>query len=209
MNREVTSIPMGPVRSSNRVEAIPCGEVGVPAEILLKAEREIIDLMMSGAGLKETLTAIALMVERLTPPALCTILLLDPDGKHLRNGAAPSIPEEYSKAIDGVEIGPSVGSCGTAAYRKEPVIARDIAIDPLWEGPREFTLSFGLRACWSMPVMNEAGIVLGTIAMYYSEPREPTERDFGLLAPGARLVRLALVKLSIRFQSRPPFRVQS
>ena len=167
---------------------------GVPPGTLLQAERQIIDLMASGAGLKETLTAIALMVEQLTPPALCTVLLLDADGKHLRGGAAPSLPETYSKAIDGVEIGPSVGSCGTAAYRKEPVVVRDIASDPLWEGPREFALSFGLRACWSMPVIDEAGTVLGTIAMYYRASREPTERDFGLLAPGARLVRLALVQ---------------
>ncbi len=164
----------------------------IPADALLAAQNKIIDLMATGAGLTDTLAAIAHMVERLAPPALCTVLLLQPDGKHLRHGAGPSLPDEYNKATNDLEIGPSVGCCGTAAWRKEPVIVRDIATDPLWEGPREFALSFGLRACWSMPVMTEQGIVLGTIAMYYREPREPGPRDFGLLEPGARLVRLAL-----------------
>ncbi|MGH6980867.1 MAG: ATP-binding protein, partial [Stellaceae bacterium] len=122
------------------------------------------------------------------------VLLLQPDGKHLRHGAGPSLPDEYNRAINDLEIGPSVGSCGTAAYRKKPVIVSDIATDPLWEGPREFALSFGLRACLSQPVINDSGVVLGTIAMYYREPRKPTARDFGLLQPSAGLVRLALAQ---------------
>ena len=167
---------------------------GTRTEALFAAQNEIIDLMAAGAGLTETLSAIARMVERLAPHSLCSVLLLQPDGKHLRQGAAPSLPEEYSRAIDGLEIGPSVGSCGTAAFRKVPVIVRDIATDPLWDGPREFTLSFGLRACWSKPIIGKAGAVLGTIAMYHRVPRAPTARDFGLLEPGARLVRLALAQ---------------
>ncbi|MGH6988462.1 MAG: ATP-binding protein [Stellaceae bacterium] len=164
------------------------------AAALVEAQNEIIDLMASDADLRETLTQIARMVERLAPHALCTVLLLQPDGKHLRPGAAPSLPEAFTRATDGLEIGPKVGSCGTAAWRKTPVVVRDIATDPLWEGPRELALSFGLRACWSQPVIDERGVVLGTIAMYYRRPRAPTRRDFGLLAPGARLVRLALAQ---------------
>jgi PAS domain S-box-containing protein len=165
----------------------------LPWKALLEERGKIIDLMAAGSTLPDTLTAIARMVEKLAPPALCSVLLLQPDGKHLRHGAGPSLPEEYNRAINDLEIGPSVGSCGTA-YRKTPVIVSDIATDPLWEGPREFALSFGLRACWSMPIISDAGIVLGTIAMYYREPREPSERDFGLLQPSAGLVRLALTQ---------------
>lgn len=102
------------------------------------------------------------------------------------------MPAHYNAAINGLEIGPSVGSCGTAAWRKEPVVVSDIATDPLWEIPREFVLGCGRRACWSLPIMNDDGIVLGTIAMYYREPRAPTGRDFALLTPAASLVRLAL-----------------
>ena len=166
----------------------------MPWKRLLEERGKIIDQMAAGSPLKETLTEVARMVERLAPPALCSVLLLQPDGKHLRHGAGPSLPDEYNRAIDDLEIGPSVGSCGTAAFRKRPVIVSDIATDPLWEGPREFALSFGLRACWSQPIISDAGVVLGTIAMYYREPRKPTPREFGLLQPSAGLVRLALAQ---------------
>jgi PAS domain S-box-containing protein len=164
----------------------------IPARALLEAQGLILDMMSNGAELRDTLTAIARLVESLAPPALCSVVLLKPDGKHLKPIAAPSLPEAYCAAIDGVEIGPCAGSCGTASWRKEPVIVTDIATDPLWAGPREFTLSFGLRACWSLPILHHDGSVLGTIAMYYREPRGPTNKDWGLLAPCAKLVRLAL-----------------
>lgn len=163
-----------------------------PARALLDAQGEILERMAEGLPLRETLIDVAKLVERLAPPALCSVVLVQPDGKHLRPVAAPSLPEAYCAAIDGIEIGPCCGSCGTAAWRKEPVIVTDIATDPLWEAPREFTLSFGLRACWSQPILQDDGTVLGTIALYYREPRGPTEHDFGLLAPCAKLIRLAL-----------------
>ncbi len=173
---------------------VPAADGELPARALLDAQGRILELMADGASLRDTLSHIALLVEELAPPALCSILLLQPDGKHLKPAAAPSLPAEYSAAIDGVEIGPQAGSCGTASWRKEAVIVTDIATDPLWEGPREFTLSFGLRACWSLPILQSDGTVLGTIAMYYREPRAPTARDWGLLAPCARMVRLALAE---------------
>jgi PAS domain S-box-containing protein len=173
---------------------IESAKADLPFSALLDAQSRIIDHMASGHDLRETLSEITRLVETLAPPALCTILLLDMDGRHLRVGAAPSLPEPYNRAMDGLEIGPSVGSCGTAAYRRRPVIVSDIATDPLFEGPRDFILSFGLRACWSMPVLNEHGSVLGTVAMYYRETREPTGRDWGLLEPAARLIRLALAQ---------------
>ena len=163
-----------------------------PARALLEAKGEILELIADGAELRDALTEIARLVERLAPPALCCVVLLQADGKHLKPIAAPSLPEEYCAAIDGVEIGPCCGSCGTAAWRREPVVVSDIATDPLWAGPRDFTLSFGLRACWSLPILRKDGTVLGTIALYYREPRGPTAKDWGLLAPCARLVRVAL-----------------
>ena len=183
-----------PRRAEERAAPPRAAYADLPAVALLEMRDEIVDLMADGADLFVTLDRIARSVERLAPPALCSILLLQPDGKHLSPGAAPSLPHEYCQAIEGLEIGPSVGSCGTAAWRKEPVIVSDIATDPLWEVPREFVLSFGLRACWSMPVIRHDGVVLGTIAMYYREPRAPTPRDWGLLEPASRLIRLALAQ---------------
>jgi PAS domain S-box-containing protein len=191
------------MHASKSVAALPDAYSGIlphvdkgklPIAELLDVQGEIIDLMASGAGLRETLSHIALLVERLAPPALCSILLLKPDGRHLRPAAGPSLPPDYFQAIDGVEIGPVAGSCGTAAFRKTPVIVSDIANDPLWVAPRDFALSFGLRACWSLPILSHDNGVLGTIAMYYREPRAPTARDWGLLEPASRLVRLALAQ---------------
>src|SRR5579863_8126684 len=173
---------------------IRAAKVNLPFCELLEAQSRIIDLMACDRDLHETLTDITRLVEELAPPALCSILLLQPDGRHLRVGAAPSLPEVYNQVVDGLEIGPAVGSCGTAAYRRQAVIVSDIATDPLWEVPRDFVLSVGLRACWSMPILDEHGIVLGTVAMYYREKREPTGRDWGLLEPAARLIRLALAQ---------------
>jgi GAF domain-containing protein len=112
---------------------------------------------------------------------LGSILLLDEDGKTLRHGAAPSLPKAYSDMIDGSEIGPKVGSCGTAAFTASPVFVSDIDSDPLWEDFRELALSNDLRACWSIPILTTGRKVLGTFAMYHREPREPTVRDLVLV----------------------------
>src|SRR5439155_6187900 len=92
----------------------------------------------------------------------------------LRHGGAPNLPKAYTEAIDGAFIGPSVGSCGTAAYRGEQVIVSDIATDPLWADFRELALAHSLRACWSTPIFSYEAKVIGTFAMYYREPRSPS-----------------------------------
>src|SRR4030095_1494944 len=98
-------------------------------------------------------------------------------GKQLRHGAAPNLPKAYTDAIDGVAIGHSVGSCGSAAYRAEQVIVSDIAADPLWADFRDLALAHSLRACWSTPIFSSEGKVIGTFAMYYHERRSPSPRE--------------------------------
>ena len=105
---------------------------------------------------------------------LASILLLDAEGQHLLHGAAPSLPTDYSAAIDGVRIGPKVGSCGTAAYLGHPVYVTDIATDPLWIDFRDLAAAYGLRACWSTPIEGSTRPILGTFAIYYRDPRSPT-----------------------------------
>jgi signal transduction histidine kinase len=114
------------------------------------------------------------------------------EGDHLRHGGAPSLPKSYNGAIDGLVIGPSEGSCGTAAYRGKSVIVSDIATDPLWAKYRDLALSHSLRACWSTPIISSTNKVLGTFAMYYREPRSPTSEDFGLIELATHLVRIAV-----------------
>ncbi|HVX39363.1 MAG TPA: ATP-binding protein [Gemmatimonadaceae bacterium] len=133
------------------------------------------------------LESLVRLIEHQSPAMRCSILLLDSDGTTLRHGAAPSLPTHYCEAIDGLRIGPKVGSCGTAAYTGHTVIVADIATDELWADFRALALPIGLRACWSTPIMGAAGACLGTFAMYYTEPRAPREQDLELINTAALL----------------------
>ena len=104
-------------------------------------------------------------------------MLLSADGRHLQHGAAPNLPAAYNDAIDGLDIGPAVGSCGTAAYRGETVIVSDTSTDPLWADYRELVAEHGLSACWSTPIFADDGALVGTLAVYYTEAREPPAED--------------------------------
>src|SRR5256885_7773281 len=141
------------------------------AENLLAGEKRLLEMIARGSSLPSILDAVCTFVEDMSSGSLVTILLLDTDGKRLWHGAAPSLPKSYTEALDGFVIGPCVGSCGTAAYRREPVIVSDIATDPLWADYRDLPLAHGLRACWSTPILSSAGGVLGTFAIYWREPR--------------------------------------
>ena len=152
------------------------------SEELRSAHNRVLELAIGDSPLERTLGELIKIVESTSrTQVLGSILLLDLDGKHLRHGAAPSLPAEYMEAIDGAEIGPSVGSCGTAAYRAQPVFVSDIAEDPLWADFRALALPHGLRACWSIPILTRGRRVIGTFAMYHREPREPTVRDLALV----------------------------
>lgn len=164
----------------------------VRAEELAEGQKAVLEMMVTGASLPETLNRICLLMEAQAPGMLCSILLLE--GNALRLGAAPSLPEAYHRAIEGLEIGPSAGSCGTAAYRKEPVVVSEIATDPLWTEYREVALRHGLRACWSSPILSTRGrgSVLGTFAMYYREPRSPGEAERKLIEIATDLAGIAI-----------------
>ncbi|MBV9174074.1 MAG: PAS domain S-box protein, partial [Chloroflexi bacterium] len=145
-------------------------------EALVLAERNALESMARGAPSAEVLSNLCRAVEELADNGLlASILLLDDDGLHLRNGAAPSLPDAYNQLVDGLAIGPGVGSCGTAAFRGEQVIVADIATDPLWADFREAARGHQLGACWSTPVRAIDGRLLGTFAMYYRQPRMPTD----------------------------------
>jgi GAF domain-containing protein len=143
-----------------------------------QAQERTAKLIASGAPLHETLDELVRLVEGLSRAGvLGSILVLDDDGRRLRHGSAPSLPAAYNAAIDGIEIGPEVGSCGTAAFHDRTVIVFDIANDPLWANFRDLALQYGLRACWSTPIHGSDGKVLGTFANYYQVVRDPSPVD--------------------------------
>ena len=150
-------------------------------EALAEGQKHVLELIARGAPVDETLTTLAKIIEAQYEEMYCSILLLDEDGKHLRHGAAPSLPESYTTAIDGATIGAEVGSCGTAAFMRRPVYVEDIAIDPLWRDYKHLALPLGLRACWSTPIIDLNGHVLGTFAMYYLRPALPTAQHLRLI----------------------------
>jgi PAS domain S-box-containing protein len=162
------------------------------AEMLLAGEKRLLEMIARGDSRALILDALCRFVEGLASDGLSSILLLDSNTNRLRHGSAPSLPTKYVEAIDGLVIGPSVGSCGTAAYRGEPVIVSDIATDPLWADYRELALAHELRACWSTPILSSAGKVLGTFAIYYREPRSPNPEDSNVIAQITHLASIAI-----------------
>jgi PAS domain S-box-containing protein len=162
------------------------------AEVLLAGEKRLLEMIAKGDSRAFILDALCRLVEELTSGSLSSILLLDSTAKRLRHGAAPNLPKPYTDAIDGAFIGPAAGSCGTAAYRAEPVIVSDIATDPLWADYRDLALAHGLRACWSTPILSSEGRVLGTFAMYYREPRSPTPRERDVIEQITHLASIAI-----------------
>jgi PAS domain S-box-containing protein len=146
-------------------------------EALLAGENRVLAMVTKGDSLADILDSLCLLMEKQSSGVLASILLMDPNGKQLRHGGAPNLPKTYTEAIDGIFIGPSVGSCGTAAYRAKQVIVSDIATDPLWTDFRDLALAHSLRACWSTPVFSSEGKVIGTFAMYYREPGSPSPRE--------------------------------
>jgi GAF domain-containing protein len=118
---------------------------------------------------------------------VASILALE--GKALRHAAGPTLPARYRESVNGITIGPDIGSCGTAAFRGQPVYVSDVSTDPLWArwtGLASMVLETGLRACWSVPIMSCTGEVLGTFAIYHREARVPTAAERDLIAEATR-----------------------
>jgi len=159
-------------------------------EALLAGERRILEMLAKEDSLSLILDALCRLLEQHARDALASVLLIE-DGR-LKHGGAPSLPRAYIEAIDGVAIGPSVGSCGTAAYLARQVIVSDIANDPLWADYRDAALPHSLRACCSTPIMSSEGKVIGTFAMYYREPRTPSLRDQQVIQQITHLAGIAI-----------------
>ena len=160
---------------------------------LLDGQNKILQLIYEDRPLHATLAEICKIIEAQVDGMLCSILLLDEEGEHLLHGAAPSLPEDYCEAIDGISIGPNVGSCGTAAYSGQPVAVEDVSVHPNWAAFRDLAyVKHGLRACWSTPIRAYDGKVVATFAMYYRTPKLPTLADRKLIDFTAHLVTIAV-----------------
>jgi diguanylate cyclase (GGDEF)-like protein len=143
---------------------------------VLQLQNTILEMVAKGEPLKRTTDRLCVEIERGLPNVVCSILWIDGQGI-LHPLSGPNLPKEYSATVDGVAIGPMVGSCGSAAYLRTPVAVTDIETDPRWEVFNELPLAAGLRACWSSPIFDSRGRVVGTFAFYFRERRGPTEAE--------------------------------
>lgn len=153
-------------------------------------QERVLELIASGVPLAQSLGAIVTLIEDRAPDNLCSILLLD--GAQLRHGAAPSLPDAFNRQIDGLAVGDRAGACGTAAFLKKPVVVVDVTTDTLMCNHIDLLHEFGLRACWSTPVLATDGEVLATFAIYHRTPYQPQPRDEDLVATAVRLARIAI-----------------
>jgi signal transduction histidine kinase len=163
------------------------------AEALIAAQNEVLEAIACDEPLPSVLRRLVLAAEgHAVGEMLGSVLLVDEDGAHLRHGAAPSLPQSYNEAIDGLAIGPATGSCGTAAFTGDTVVVEDIATHPFWSDFRELAERHGLRACWSTPILSADGRVVGTFAMYYREPRSPSVHDLEVIRFATRTAAVAI-----------------
>ncbi|MFB6230991.1 MAG: PAS domain S-box protein [Salinibacter sp.] len=155
-------------------------------------QSELLGQVLDGAPLQKILRQLVTKIEDLRPGTLGSVLLYDESENCLHHGAGPSLPDAYNEAVDGLEIGPRAGSCGTAIHEDAPVVAEDLQTDPRWADYRDLAAEHGLRAGWSVPIRGSEDQILGTFAMYYEEPGAPTDADWTLIENIRSLTALAI-----------------
>ena len=161
-------------------------------EAIRATHHQVLGLIATGSALTDVLDCLVRLVEQESGGMRCSVLLLNDDGTHVRHGAAPSLPDAYVRAIDGSAIGPRNGWCGTAMFPATRIVVTDILTDPLWEDYRDLARSYGLRACWSTPIFSPQREVIGSFAMYYDEPRTPSDVELRLIESAADVARIAI-----------------
>lgn len=162
------------------------------AEQRLKVRSDMLEMVAKSSKLKDILTVIVQQVEQESPPSLCSVLLLDRTGKQLILGAAPSLPEFYNRAIHGIQTGPDIGSCGSAAFYNKRIIVENIDTHPNWRAYTELTAKAGLTSCWSDPIRASDGTLLGTFAIYNSVSTTPTEKDIEQIQFASNIASIAI-----------------
>jgi signal transduction histidine kinase len=162
------------------------------AERLNEAKNELLEMVATGQPLPPVLARLTALIEAPFDGLYCSVLLLDLDGRHVRPGAGPRMPAEYMQVLDGAEIGPTAGSCGTAMFDDRVVIVDDIATHPLWANYRDLALPYGFKACWSAPIHGPQHGVIGSFAMYYREVRRPTAEELAALHAASHLAGIAI-----------------
>lgn len=193
----VSELPIDSTGESGLGRGEPGNVAHAAGDSLFSAAKGTLEMIAGGASLHNVLGSLCRAIDAQDDTMMSTILLADPDGRHLWPAAGPRVPAGWTEAITPLEIGPDIGSCGTAAFRRERVIIADVATDSRWSGAppgksRHVALAHGLRASWSEPLISKTGELLGTFAMYYPVPRSPNKRELELIEDAAHIALIAL-----------------
>lgn len=164
------------------------------AEFLRKGHAELLEQIARGLPLTTILNGLVRLVEAQLTDIRASILLFDEETGCLRHGAAPTLPADYTALIDGVKTGNNVGSCGTAAWLRMPVIVSDTFSDRRWADYTPIAERFGLRSCWSTPIIDGSGTLYGTFALYSGSIREPSELEMEITAMATDLAAIAIAR---------------
>ncbi|MBU1618749.1 MAG: diguanylate cyclase [Gammaproteobacteria bacterium] len=164
---------------------------GQRAALMQQNRSRVLAMIVEQVPLEQVLDALVEGAEQMDPSACCTVLLLDEQG-FLHLASAPHLPAEYNAAIDGLAVGNGVGSCGTAAYSGQRVIVEDVRVHPYWQPYQALVELAGIRSCWSEPIKNRQGKVLGTFAIYHKEVTVPSEQDIQLICESAALAEIVI-----------------
>jgi diguanylate cyclase (GGDEF)-like protein len=170
---------------------LACAQV-VRVQELVTSHNRVHDMIASGAPLRDVLVAVCEIIERYDPSFIPSVLLRDPLSNTLHSGIGPSLPKAYLDSVDGAPIGPNIGTCGPAAWFGELAISADLSKDPKWTPIRAMAEMAGVAHCWSMPIKDHSGEVLGTLALYGRRPRSPQPEHIALLRDWARVASTAL-----------------
>src|SRR5258706_3977571 len=165
-------------------------------DALAVIHRQALELIVQGASLETVLDALCDGIDALDPDLISSVLLADPDGQRLWRKAGRRFPEAWKQFSTPLPIGPCVGACGTAAFRKERVINQDIATDPLWSGAAEkyrtVALQHGFRSTWSVPLLSKDGTVLGTFGLYHTKANAVREDEIEVVEQAGNIALLAI-----------------
>ena len=178
--------------TKDRVKDIVVPQSSTPCTRFYTGRDRVLRLLASGAHLRKVLDELVLLAEGEASDMLCSILRFDESSGRLYHASAPNLPKDYNSAVDGIAMGPTSGSCGTAAFRRERVVVEDTLHDPLWAAYRDLAREHNLRACWSQPFFSSTGRLLGTFAVYYHEPRSPQPVELSLIEAAAALASIAI-----------------
>ncbi|MBL8279991.1 MAG: GAF domain-containing sensor histidine kinase [Pelomonas sp.] len=162
------------------------------ATALSDGENELLQMVATGQPLKPVLDRLTALIEAQFDGMFCSVMLLDADGVHIHPGAGPRMPDSYLQLLDGLSIGPGMGSCGTAMFEDRTVIVEDIQTDPLWAPFKDLVAPHGFKACWSEPIHAAGQGVIGSFAMYYREQRRPGADELAALRVASNLAGIAI-----------------